>query len=224
MPSVSGPTPSGRPAASSSVSLLADPTRVWNVVVLGDSTGDDTDEFPFLAAQQLGSAHNRPVIVHRWADGRGYGAESTFPGGRDAAPIHIWNGSVSGSVGMYAANNLEAMTPAGADLVLVNYGHNYAGAQQAKEGISQLLEDIDGHLGRPPILVIIQNPRNPETVSSSAIGGQVRDTASAYFCETVDVHRAFTEAGDPGHLLLDHVHPSPAGSKVWAEAVVKALS
>ena len=198
--------------------------RDWNVVVLGDSTGDDTDEFPFLAAQQLASAHNRPVIVHRWADGRGYGEESTFPAGRDAAAIHIWNGSVSGSVGSYAANNLKAMTPVAADLVLINYGHNYAGPQEAKAGISQLLEDIDEHLGRPPILVIIQNPKNPETELSSAIVEQVRAAASAYACETVDVHRAFEDAGDPDLLLVDDTHPSPAGSKVWADAVVKAMS
>lgn len=218
------PAPSGRPAAASAVSLLADPVRDWNVVVLGDSTGDDTDEFPFLAAQQLGSAHNRPAIVHRWADGRGYGDESTFPARTDAAAIHIWNGSVSGSVGAYAANNLRAMTPAGADLVLINYGHNYGGPEQARDGLSQLLEDIDEHLGHPPILVIIQNPKNPETALSSAIIGQVRDTASAYSCETVDVHRAFKDAGDPEPLLLDDTHPSPVGSKVWADAVVKALS
>ena len=194
------------------------------MVVLGDSTGDDPDEFPFLVAQQLGSAHNRPVIVHRWADGRGYGGESTFPARTDAAAIHVWNGSVSGSVAAYAANNLRAMTPVGADLVLINYGHNYAGPEQARDGLSQLLEDIDGHLGRPPVLVIIQNPKNPETVLSSAIIRQVSDTASAYFCETVDVHRAFRDAGDPEPLLLDDTHPSPAGSKVWADAVVKALS
>jgi len=218
------PAPSGRPATASAVSLLADPARDWNVVVLGDSTGDDPDEFPFLVAQQLGSAHNRPVIVHRWADGRGYGDESTFPARTDAAAIHVWNGSVSGSVAAYAANNLRAMTPVGADLVLINYGHNYAGPEQARDGLSQLLEDIDGHLGRPPVLVIIQNPKNPETVLSSAIIRQVSDTASAYFCETVDVHWAFRDAGDPEPLLLDDTHPSPAGSNVWADAVVKALS
>ena len=216
--------PSSRQATASSVSLLADPTREWNLVVLGDSTGDDPDEFPFLAAEQLGTVYNRPAIVHRWIGDRGYGEEATFPSGRDAAPIHVWNGSVSGSVGMYAANNLEAMTPAGADLVLINYGHNYAGPQQAREGISQLLEDIDIHLGRPPILMIIQNPKNPETVLSSAITGQVRSTASAYSCETVDVYSVFKNAVDPDRLLLDDTHPSPAGSKVWADTVVKALS
>jgi lysophospholipase L1-like esterase len=194
------------------------------MVVLGDSTGDDTDEFPFLAAQQLASEYNRPVIVHRWADGRGYGEESAFPGGPDAAAIHIWNGSVSGSVGSYAASNLTAMTPAGADLVLINYGHNYAGPQEAKAGISQLLEVIDERLGRPPVLVTIQNPKNPETVLSSAIVEQVRATAMEHVCETVDVHRAFKDAGDLDLLLLDDTHPSPAGSKVWAAAVVKALS
>lgn len=193
-------------------------------MVLGDSTGDDSDEFPFLVAQQLGTAYNRPVIIHRWTDGTGYGGETTFPGGRDAAAIHVWNGSVSGSVGAYAATNLEAMTPAGADLVLINYGHNYGGPQQAREGISQLLKDIDAHLAQPPILVTIQNPKNPETMLSSAIVGQVRATASAYHCETVDVYSAFKNAVDPGLLLLDDTHTSPAGSKIWADTVVKALS
>lgn len=218
------PSASSRPGTASSVARLADSTREWNMVVLGDSTGDDPDEFPFLAAQQLGTVYNRPVIVHRWADSRGYAEDMTFPKTVDAEPIHLWNGSVSGSIGAYAANHLGAMAPAGTDLVLINYGHNYAGPQQAEDGLSRLLEAVDERLGHPPVLVTIQNPKNPETAVSSAIIAQVRATAAAYSCGTVDVHGAFRAAGDIGRLLLDDTHPSRAGSKIWADAVVKALS
>ncbi|HEY8702441.1 MAG TPA: SGNH/GDSL hydrolase family protein [Arthrobacter sp.] len=211
-----------RPSAASSVALLADSTRDWNVVILGDSTGDDLDEFPFLAAEQLRSAHGRTVSVHRWMDGKGYSGEFTASGGN--AQIHIWNGSVAGTTATYGASNLAAMAPAGADLVIVNYGHNYADPSQAKDGVSRLLEKIDERFGTPPVLVVIQNPRNPETPQSLAVVEQLRALAATRGYEVVDVYKAFKETGDVRPLLLDDIHPSPAGSRLWAETLMKWLS
>jgi lysophospholipase L1-like esterase len=192
-------------------------------VLLGDSTGDDVDEFPFLAAEQLSSAHGRTVIVHRWLDGKGYSSEFTANGGGNAQ-IHIWNGSVAGTVGVYALVNLVAMAPAGADLVIINYGHNYAGPSQAKDGLSGLLERIDEQFGTPPVLVVIQNPKYPETPGSLGVVEQIRAVAATRGCEAVDVYKAFKETGDVRPLLVDDTHPSPAGSKLWAAVLMKWLS
>jgi lysophospholipase L1-like esterase len=212
-----------RPGTDSSLALLGDSIRDWNVVLLGDSTGDDVDEFPFLAAEQLRSVHGRTVTVHRWVDGKGYSHEFTASGG-GKAQIHIWNGSVAGTIATYAVKNLAAMAPAGADLVIINYGHNYAGPGQARDGVSRLLQRIDEQFDTPPVLVVIQNPKNPESLQSIAIVEQLRALAATRECEVADVYKAFKETGDVSPLLIDDIHPSPAGSKLWADVLMKWLS
>lgn len=54
-----------RPTVAEAVALLGDRAREWNMTVLGDSTGDDADEFPFIVARRMNTAYSRPVIVHR---------------------------------------------------------------------------------------------------------------------------------------------------------------
>ena len=211
-----------RPAVAAAVGLLNDPAREWNMTLLGDSTGNDINEFTFILAQQMTVAYNRPVIVHRWTDGLGYSEEKRFGFG-GGAPIHIWNGSAPGKTGGYAVDNLKVIAPAGSDLTIVNYGHNYKATWGLDSGMIQLVQSLDQQNGPTPMLFILQNPQHPETPGSAAIVERLRTLTSEGGYEVVDVYKAFKDAGDIAPLMLDSIHPNPAGSKVWADAVAAKL-
>lgn len=227
VPSAAAMTPTAEAApartVSDAVALLADGAREWNVLVLGDSTGEEVGEFPFAAAERLAPMYGRPVTVHRWSDGRGYPDKVDVPG-QGNARIHIWNGSAAGSVASYAEGNLDAMAPVNMDLVIVNYGHNYPGPEQADEGLSSLLALLKDKLGAPPVLVVLQNPHYPESESSAAISGRLRSIATSGGYGIVDVYQAFKDYGGYDALLSDALHPNAAGSQLWAETLVKRLT
>lgn len=203
--------------------LLGDQGRAWTLNVLGDSTGNDSDEYVFLLAQQLSDIYNRPTIIHVWADGKGYAKEVPVGGGENA-PIHIWNGSVPGQTGAYAKKNIDEMARKDADLIIVNYGHNYSGAWNAQTITRQLVTLLDQKIGAKPMLFMLQNPWSPETPGSTAVAGAMREIVTGSKYEYVDVYKAFKDTGKAASLMHDHIHPNPAGSQVWADAVASKLS
>lgn len=212
-----------RPTVTEATELLNDPAREWSLMVFGDSTGNDTDEFVFLLAERMSDHYNRPVIMHRWVDA-GYVAPLTIGAGGNA-PIHIWNGSVPGQTATYATKNLEKMAPEGVDvdLVMVNYGHNYKGTWSAEQATLELAQALDDRLGAKAMLYMLQNPQNPETEDSAAVVSMLRKLTTDSGYETADVYSAFKATGDIGPLMVDNLHPNPAGGKVWAEAVAAKL-
>lgn len=209
-----------RPPVAAAVGLLDDPTREWTLTVLGDSTGNDTNEYVFLLAKQLSDAHNRPVIIHRWTNDA-YESEMRIGAGR-YAPLHIWNGSVPGTTGEYALDHLEAIAPK-ADLTILNYGHNYKGAWNTETVTLQLVNAVDGQHGNGAMLFMFQNPQNPETPDSEATSQKIREMVTTANYEAVDVYQAFKATGDIAPLMHDNIHPNPAGSQVWADAVAAKL-
>ncbi|MEV4991195.1 SGNH/GDSL hydrolase family protein [Pseudarthrobacter sp. LMD1-1-1.1] len=193
------------------------------MVVFGDSTGNDSDEFVFLLAKQMSDHYNRPVLMHRWINSA-YTAPLTIGAGGNA-PINIWNGSVPGQTGDYALTNLAKMAPDGlaVDLVMMNYGHNYKGVWNAEQTTLKLAQAVDDKLGAKAMLYMLQNPENPEADNSAAVVNLFRNLTKDSGYEAVDVYAAFKAKGDIAPLLVDNIHPNPAGSKVWADAVAPKL-
>lgn len=211
-----------RPTVASAVGLLGDPGRKWTLNVLGDSTGNDSNEYVFLLAEQLSAIYDRPVLMHRWLDGK-Y-APAVRIGEGVNAPIHIWNGSVPGTTGEYALDHMEAMAVKSADLVILNYGHNYKGGWNAETVTLHLVKAVDEQIQPKAMLFMFQNPQNPETPGPLAAATTIRGMVTAGKYEAVDVYKAFKDTGNVPSLMLDSIHPNPAGSKVWADAVAKRLS
>lgn len=209
-----------RPKVADAVALLGDPAREWSMTLLGDSTGNDSNEFAFILAKQMSDHYDRPVIMHRWLEG-GYTKDITIGAGQNA-PIHIWNGSVTGSTGDYAVDNAAKIAHK-ADLVVVNYGHNYKSSWAAETITLRLVRETDQRIGATAMLFIIQNPQQPESGYSTDVRNQIRSMTTEAGYEFVDVYQAFKDTGNVGGLMLDSVHPNPAGSKVWADTISSVL-
>ncbi|MFX0538266.1 SGNH/GDSL hydrolase family protein [Ornithinimicrobium sp. Y1847] len=208
-------------AAAAEILASGDPVVV---AALGDSTGNQTWEWPYLWAGQLGQG--RDVTVHFWdSDGQaGYFAPeaiSTDTGGDDGA-VDLWIGHQPGAGAAYPAERLDTLIPEDPDLVILNYGHNDPAGEVGASyelTLTALRERFGDDL---PILVTLQNPQVED--SDSDVREEIRAFAGRHDLGIIDVADAFLDQEDPDALLGDDVHPDEAGQQLWAETVATSLS
>lgn len=201
--------------------IVSDPKGAV-VSVLGDSTGNERGEWVDLWARHLGDTAT--VEFHQWGESpEAYPAEP-YVYGSGVRKVTIWNGSKHGSQGQYARDRIRDMQPVAPDLIVYNYGHN-----KSADGVVADIEALNqSALSRwryaVPFVVMLQNPaQGTREASSAAAVDALRSWAKTHGAAVVDVPAAFAANGGAPVLLADEVHPNPAGSRVWADAVVKAL-
>lgn len=196
------------------------------VAVLGDSTGNGPDEWVRLSVDAIVQQTGRTVSLSTWnPDAGAYApAEVIGPGEPD---LIVWNGSASGKRPLYASENLPAMLPEKSDIVILNFGHNNGNAVEARTQVGNLIGQIrSGASNGAAMATTIQNPRLDKYKDSAALVVDGLRTQTGLFPElaVIDVNTAFKAAGDlPSLLLPDGLHPSPAGSQIWAQTVLNVL-
>jgi lysophospholipase L1-like esterase len=143
---------------------LGDDASNVNIVVAGDSTGDEPDEWVFLLAQELAPLYPSYGVNYYLWNRRNPGWPSTPWVVQLGAPgnhvLNIWNMSVSGTREYYGLTYAEsAIIPKTPDLLFVSYGHN-DGADTVlfRWGIQSLVETVAAQSPRTEILLIAQNP------------------------------------------------------------------
>ncbi len=204
---------------------LNDPSTPYTVNLLGDSTGNDVGEFVYQAFTTLGEETGRPVIIHNWStDTNSYLTETQVSEG-EGEPIVVWNGSAPGKSPAYSLELAAKLMPETPDLLVINHGHNAATAPQAVNGI-QSLAVLPQRLfeQETEVMVTLQNPRLDD---GDAIHDQIVEQLKNVYAETdvtlVDVDAAFRAGDITAYLNDDGLHPSQAGSTVWAETFLQAL-
>ena len=193
------------------------------ISVLGDSTGNDPNEWVAVWAEHLGETHR--VTMHRWQGERGgYNEARTLTYGTGGSSVAIWNMSEPGATASYPADKLPAGQPEKPDLVILSFGHN-----NDKTSVGSQLGQVRRSLNQQwhadvPTLVVLQNPGVNEH------GARQRETlvAVARWAEkvslpTIDVASAFDNAENRPSLMYDDIHPNRKGSRLWAKVVGKAL-
>lgn len=222
------------PTPSATASPGADPAQTLQTVralvsgkdaltisVLGDSTGNSTGEWLDLWAKDL-TAYGT-VTIHMW-DEKAHAwlpTPTVYQGGERA--ITIWNGSQPGSTYVYALERLAVMQPEKPSFMIHNYGHNKA-TQRTDAGAMDLMAAVDAKWGKTPAVVILQNPsRNSRQLTSAYSVEVLRGWAPRAGYPVVDVYSAFRDAGALDTLLVDDVHPNPAGSRIWADTIKAVL-
>lgn len=215
-----------RPPASDAMAALADPHRPWTLLVVGDSTGNDSSEWVQRYALALGQSTGRPVTLQRWdPDASTYTPVQLTQGTK--AAITVWNGSAPGRRGEYVYQTADTLLPAARpDLVIYNFGHNAHSGPVALRDLTNAFGALDKRWSTPvAAAAILQNPQSgtgaagqEEVVSATAEwAGRQKVTA-------IDVHQAFVAAGNLSALLLDDEHPNAAGSQLWEQTVLAALA
>ncbi|MEB2526490.1 SGNH/GDSL hydrolase family protein [Kocuria rosea] len=175
----------------------------------------------------LANRTGRPVEVHTWdPETNGYDDPTRSSG--QGEPIVLWNGSASGKKGEYSLEHIESMAPERPDLLVINHGHNQINSGDATSETNKIADwattkwDI-----APTIAVTLQNPSLGEREDRQA--GVVRALRDYWSDQKnvvlIDTWTAFEKSDDMEALLGgDKLHPSEAGSELWAETAWKALS
>lgn len=224
------PAPTSAPAAAplaatgmqDQLRALIAGTDDITISVLGDSTGDASNEWVSLWSQHL--AEFGTVTMYNWnKDTNDWNAQPKIFRG-NARQITVWNGSMPGVAYTYPLERLQTIQPEKPTFTIVSLGHNIA-QKPADVGAAELLAAVDAKWGaKIPAAVTLQNPaqgtrEQPTAKSVAALAAWLPGSGYA----TIDVNTAFTKAGDLTALLADEVHPNPQGSQIWADAVIATL-
>ncbi|MDO0978181.1 SGNH/GDSL hydrolase family protein [Mycolicibacterium frederiksbergense] len=194
------------------------------ISIVGDSTGNNVEEWVHLVAQRIAATYNRPVTVHDWkTEERRYKSQETYPGA--GAPVTIWNGSASGKPPQYSTQWYPKLAPVPVNLTIIS--HSHTNPQRVVEGIEHLIQAVDTNtLPGGGVVVILQNPRTDNVAElQQSVVDELRQIYSdpAQGVAVVDVNAAFRAGYLPDLLDTDGANVNPRGSQLWADTVWQAL-
>jgi lysophospholipase L1-like esterase len=202
-------------------------TEDASLVVLGDSTGNETYEWVYLLAQSLAVDFPAYTVDYRlWNDGgSSFDAAVTVQTGTGAQTLTIWNGSVAGKQSMYhkgARLTPMVVTPA-PDLIVINHAHNGGvNADFFRDELITLTETITSAVDAP-LLIIGQNPQQDNTSMTAKVQAAAKVAASRGY-GFINVHDAFLlSATSLADLMFDNVHPNIAGQLLWHATVAPSF-
>jgi GDSL-like Lipase/Acylhydrolase family len=216
---VSTPTasPTGLALANS---LLSAPSGA-SVLVIGDGTGDATDEWVAVWARDH-LATNARVSYSAW-DRVSSRYATAVRYGTTGQTINVWNASVrSPDMAREPARIAKAWQTS--DLVLLSYGHRRAPATISAQ-MDAVLAAIRAKNATVPVVVMIQNPDRADTETIQRENTQkIQAWAGAHSFATVDIYSAFMADPTPRNTMVQSDgSPSPQGSRLWATTLAEAL-
>lgn len=238
-----GPPAEGANAVRFLSRLKADLADVsW--LIVGDSTGDATDEWVYLAATQLGVQFPRyTVTYHRWdpSGGAAYdtgtaGTPTTIQTGAGSNTLHVWNCSVSGQGTNYTRGSrwAAAVVATNPDYIVVNHGHNEgtAAAGVTTDGwrtqMLALTESLAEVFPVAELALVLQNPRDDGTPDPERRARAYREIAALRGYGVIDVQAVFlAQPSLSGLIQGDHLHPttgSNSGQTLWTNEVNRCLT
>lgn len=203
------------------------PAKTANVVVLGDSTGNERYEWPYLTAVRLSQKFPAATVRYSiWGPASGrYLPSVVVRRGSGSVTMHVWNASAPGKSTAYHAARLGSMLPKAATLVLVSHGHNEDVGQPGPDAVRwrQQYETLTSRVraARPGarICAVLQNPQLLTSVQAER-NAVYRQVAAGRGYGVTDVHAVFTgRVGWQAGWMADNKHPNAAGQKAWAARV-----
>lgn len=212
--------------------LNADRRDVY-LLVQGDSTGNETNEWVYLVSQFLaGEFTSFTVNYYLWNAGTGlYDTPVVISAGSGGNTLKIYNASIPGSSSAYFGGGRRPAVYAGFDfdLIIRNYGHNNGSFSDLKilvdlemEACTQLMYDQPN----AEISLILQNiDTSVESFSSKQVNA-ARIVSQALGFGVIDIRSVFAwkqETGVLGDWMGDSVHPNTVGRIVLADVVCESL-
>ncbi|MET0725936.1 MAG: SGNH/GDSL hydrolase family protein [Leifsonia sp.] len=224
-------TAQGIEATQRIMALLHNESRNASLMVVGDSTGNETTEWVYLLATSLGADFPKWTVHYRlWNDTtKAYDAATVIQTGTGARTLTIWNASVSGfaTISWQGSRARAAIydltTPP--DLIMVSMGHNeqVVAADIWYSRYLILTESIAWGVSTADIILIAQNPATANT-NQELRRIQYREIAARRGYGFIDVGQAFTDTGNPAaYIQGDGIHPNAAGEQLWHDTVKRAF-
>lgn len=195
------------------------------LLVIGDSTGNESWEWVYRFGQWLGENYPTHTVNYRlWNDTSGaYDAATTLSSGSGANTITIFNASVEGSTPSYLmgakfAAAIAAVSPA---LIIWNHGQNLVGTSPTATDFTDPINQVRTEHPGVSDAMILQNPRRDDSNMDEVIDLQngFKDSLSIM---AVDVYSDFVALGKDASLYSDNVHPSDNGEAVYLNQITDA--
>lgn len=213
---------------------LANDNANINIVLLGDSTGDATNEWFYMLGQSLAAQWPKFTIKYRpWNTGSNDypgGSEVTIATGSGTHTLTLWNASIAGAAAYkFAGDNFSvAVTQINPDLVFMNYGHNGGSSADAQVSyMTSTTSRIAREVGSP-IIIIGQNPMQSGGVDTGVTLPKnlaYRALAEREGYGFVDVYSAFLQSGvSLSTLVPDGTHPDSQGQTIWRDLVLSQFA
>ena len=200
---------------------LFDRKKTVSVLVLGDGSGDENDEWVAVwASTYLAKSGAVRYLVWDRATGA-YGNDVTYGSGKPT--VTVWNASRA-AVDLSAEPARVATVWHKADLVIYSYGHRKT-ANDLSAALPKIYAAVQKKDSHTAALVMIQNP-DPQTTEAKqrAATQAVQTWADENDLPTLDIYDAFID--DPhsrAQLVESDGSPTPVGSKLWAQTLNDAL-
>ncbi|WP_300079399.1 SGNH/GDSL hydrolase family protein [Propioniciclava sp.] len=191
-----------------------------SIMVLGDGSGDATDEWVYLWARQVHK--KRDVSYRSWDNSAGTWRKANPKGGATSATF--WNASLSApNLATEPRRVAEVWKPA--DVVILSYGHRKS-ADEIGPALTAIRKAVLEQNPDADIIVMIQNPDPVATQATQQATTQaVAKWAKKNDLDTVDIYSAFLDDPRPRAQLVEaDGSPTPAGSMLWADTVQTALT
>lgn len=216
--------------SAAKAAIIADAGDV-NILVMGDSTGDYTDEWVYLFAQWLGTQYPAHSVSYRlFNNGTNvYGAATTISTGSGSNTIRIWNACVGGTAPVslmlapkYAAA-VEAISP---NLIIWNYGHNLNSGYgpnilSLDSAYSPWMERVQATHPSAQIAVFSQNPDRDDNLYAPRYAMLQSMAADKPGLTLLDSYAKFIAAGKSPALYSDNIHPSASGTQLYLAALTE---
>ena len=243
----SGPAPDSlRKQHAAGVSNLASLIRKLDrgvsnagILVISDSTGNQTNEWPYLVAQWLAGRYPAYTVLVRFWDETGeldYQAATTLQVGTGTRTLSVWiAGKAGGIPGYFLGARFDAAIRATSpDVVFLSHGHNMGdplASESGRFGIRNgYLACTESVAKVHPFAAIVLLSQNPTTMAGrenwqAEKANILWEIAGNRDYGVIDVHEAFIQTPDWSTVLLsgDGVHPNEAGSQLWADTVIAAM-
>jgi hypothetical protein len=209
------------------LSLEQDSSNV-SMLVMGDSTGDQTTEWVYLFASWLAAQYPKFSVNYYLWDGtnRVWSVATVLSTGTGSHTLNFWNGSVAGTSPIYhmGANFTAAIVTPAPGVIIWSHGENLAGFASGVvrgEFIGAIDQTKIGYPNVPHVLVK-QNPRRDDN-NMAVVIDQINELSQDYSdISLVDVYSSFLSLQKASSLYADNIHPNAAGEQLYLAAVQRA--
>jgi lysophospholipase L1-like esterase len=219
------------------IRILTEGKQDASIIVVGDSTSATYATWAGKVVEGLAARFPAYTVNYRdWTNGNtDYNKASEKQKGSGTKTLTVYNCAVSSTSANYQmAPYFEAMIASKQpDLIFFSHGHNQGGSLATlpyyRDNMVIATQTIQRACPMAEIVMFAQNPRSaPSTTESIEVQALrqfiVEEIARDCGFGFLNVHRLFLEA-DPtlASLVLDGIHPTPAGYTLIAEAVLRRM-
>ena len=199
------------------------------ILVLGDSTSNDSTDWPLPFITELASQYPAYTATYRlWSsDDVAYAAPTTIQTGSGSFTLAMYNSSVGGykALSFLAPDFATIVGTCDPDLIIINLGHNEGtDYNRVRASTTALISEVTRRHPRAAIIWIEQNPTTNSNNQAKCFK-IISEVATPYGVEMLNVHDVFKSLGDFSTYMSDTVHPNALGfSTLWTPTMLAAFN